>query len=87
LGEKLARSFHPKQKKTRQPRRSFIDAEASAPLLSQAHRLNLEASGASTPTPEPKTSEIFTYQTVVSLISYTFLALHCTSDPRGEALG
>ena len=52
-----------------------MDAEASAPLLSQAHRLNLESSGTSTP--DPKTSEIFTYQTVVALISYTFLALHC----------
>ncbi|KAK0730422.1 major facilitator superfamily domain-containing protein [Lasiosphaeris hirsuta] len=70
LGEKLTRPFQGfKERKHR--RRSFVDDEASAPLL---------ASQSSKPTivdaPRPSMKEIFTNQTIVNLVSYTFLALH-----------
>ncbi|KAK0656558.1 major facilitator superfamily domain-containing protein [Cercophora newfieldiana] len=72
LGEKLTRPFnaHPRP---RNRRRSFMDAEASAPLL------NTRSSSRSTttkPAKPPGYSDIFTSQTIINLISYTFLALH-----------
>ncbi|TPX17196.1 uncharacterized protein E0L32_003314 [Thyridium curvatum] len=73
LGEKLTRSFqrHPRPHLRRH---SLVDAEASAPLLTQDERdpadLIVDI------TPEPKTGDIFTYDTIMALVCYTFLALH-----------
>ncbi|KAK3362690.1 major facilitator superfamily domain-containing protein [Lasiosphaeria hispida] len=70
LGEKLTRPFQSfKERKHR--RRSFVDDEASAPLLaSRNHKPTI------VDTSRPSMKEIFTNQTVVNLVSYTFLALH-----------
>ncbi|KAK5658737.1 hypothetical protein OQA88_1546 [Cercophora sp. LCS_1] len=73
LGEKLKRSFHgtPKPKNRR---RSFVDAEASAPLLARPATSNSQHSTIK-PAP-PSYRDVFTSQTIVNLVSYTFLALH-----------
>lgn len=73
LGEKLTRPFNRKKRSHRQHRRSFVDDEAQAPLLPQPPVAN--------PKPlivpqAPTASEIFTSQTVINLLAYTFLALH-----------
>jgi MFS family permease len=86
LGEKLTRPFH-RRKSSRQPRLSFCDAEASAPLLAGGNARDYMST--STPTSSkntrdartsvmhpPTMAELFTNQTVINLVSYTFLALH-----------
>lgn len=73
LGEKLKRSFH-RSPKPKHRRRSFVDAEASAPLLA---RPGTHAFHRNITKPAPTTyADVFTSQTVINLISYTFLALH-----------
>jgi hypothetical protein len=77
LGEKLTHPFN-RSKRThrRQHRRSFVDDEAQAPLLSE-HEHDSPSSGANVAHLAPPThAEIFTKQTVINLVSYTFLALH-----------
>ncbi|KAK0632997.1 major facilitator superfamily domain-containing protein [Immersiella caudata] len=74
LGEKLTRSFHPRPSH-RTRRRSFVDAEASAPLLPTSPTRPSRHPSKSHATP-PTYSEIFSPQTIINLISYTFLALH-----------
>ncbi len=82
IGEKLTRSLRPAPPKSRQHRHSFVDGEATAPLLSQAERAN-NHTGLSTPSSEiGSTAGLFTYQTVMALICYTFLALHCEHTTR-----
>jgi len=78
MGEKITRSLRPTRRAVRSHRRSFVDAEAAAPLLSQADRSSSDSnvSAASNDTGS-STASIFTYQTVMALICYTFLALHC----------
>jgi hypothetical protein len=66
--------------KTRRPRLSFCDDEAQAPLLSQANARDYMSAPRSKliamPMEPPSMKEIFTSQTVINLIAYTFLALH-----------
>jgi hypothetical protein len=75
LGEKLTDSFRPSKKRhQRHHRRSFVDDEAQAPLLSER---DMSSSERLTAQVEPPTNaEIFTKQTCINLLSYTFLALH-----------
>lgn len=74
LGEKLTDSLHPSRKHKRSRRRSFVDAEAQAPLLSERDMSSSERLAAHV---GPATNaEIFTKQTCLNLLSYTFLALH-----------
>ncbi|KAK4162174.1 MFS general substrate transporter, partial [Cladorrhinum sp. PSN259] len=76
LGEKLTRPFRRSKGHKSQRRQSFVDAEASAPLLAA------QSSGLSTSSAEQLASkpvslrEIFAPQTTINLICYTFLALH-----------
>ncbi|KAK1837211.1 major facilitator superfamily domain-containing protein [Podospora conica] len=75
LGEKLKRSFgRPSSRKHRHRRQSFVDDEASAPLLASSSAYRPQHS-----LPKAKAAsyaEIFTNQTIINLVSYTFLALH-----------
>lgn len=72
VGERLTRVFRRKPQLIAQRRRSFVDGEATAPLVP------------SRITPKKPTSkkvsagmkEVFSYQTTINLISYTFLAFH-----------
>jgi hypothetical protein len=76
LGEKLTHSFHrsKKQDQPRRHRRSFVDDEAHAPLLSDRDMSSSERLVAQAES--PTNAEIFNNQTVINLVSYTFLALH-----------
>ena len=75
LGEKIAQPFHkkkPRHHHARHHRPSFVDAEASAPLLPKsgtAPEVKFEA-------PPPTMKEIFSPQVTINIIAYTFLALH-----------
>ena len=73
LGEKLTRSLQSPQKR-RNRRRSFVDAEASAPLLARPRTRSSQRSAIKYN--PPSYGEIFSNQTIVNLVSYTFLALH-----------
>jgi MFS family permease len=76
LGEKLTRSFK-RSTKSRRRRLSFVDAEASAPLVAQSSAMS---SSEHLPAPKEevrtKYADLFTRQTTIALVSYTFLALH-----------
>ncbi|KAL2122763.1 hypothetical protein VTJ04DRAFT_3218 [Mycothermus thermophilus] len=76
LGEKLTRSFK-RSSKPRQRRLSFVDAEASAPLVAQSSAMS-SSEHLPAPKEEVRTrySDLFTRQTTIALVSYTFLALH-----------
>ncbi|KAK4216546.1 hypothetical protein QBC37DRAFT_397514 [Rhypophila decipiens] len=79
LGEKLTRPFNRSRKhhhhhRHQHRRHSFVDDEASAPLLSSGKLSSTERIAVQVSPPSIK--EIFTRQTVINLISYTFLALH-----------
>ncbi|KAK3383672.1 major facilitator superfamily domain-containing protein [Lasiosphaeria ovina] len=72
LGEKLASKLRrrpsPRRRKTR--RLSYVDDEASAPLLAaRTARIAADAK-------QPSMAEVFTDQTIINLVSYTFLTLH-----------
>lgn len=73
LGEKISQPFHkkPHYHHERHHRPSFLDAEASAPLLRSAGVAKTKKSEA-----PPTMKEIFTPQVTVNIIAYTFLALH-----------
>ncbi|KAL2261353.1 hypothetical protein VTK26DRAFT_4350 [Humicola hyalothermophila] len=74
LGEKLTRSFHRSKGHKRQRRLSYVDDEASAPLLAQSAASNSDQIAAKD---EPVSlTEVFTAQTSINLLSYTILALH-----------
>jgi len=79
LGEKLKRSFRrsPPKAHTKHRRHSFVDDGASAPLLAQARMSSSERIAVEIDPPSMK--EIFTNQTIVNLVSYTFLALHAVA--------
>ncbi|KAI0473599.1 major facilitator superfamily protein [Xylariaceae sp. FL0804] len=74
LGERISEAFGDRSRRRRMQqfrRFSFQDSEASAPLLhARAPRGKLEK-----PIP-PSMSSVFSRQTTINLISYTFLALH-----------
>lgn len=79
LGEKISRSLKkkPRYSPQQQQRASFVDAEASAPLLSKSGangvvNKNREAADTS----HPSMKEIFTPQVTITIVAYTFLALH-----------
>jgi len=81
LGEKLTRPFRRGTKGShnqRQRRRSFVDAEASAPLLAEAQSSSVSTTSSSAhAASKPVTMrDIFAPQTTINLICYTFLALH-----------
>ncbi|POR38441.1 Putative membrane protein [Tolypocladium paradoxum] len=71
VGQRVSRAF------TKSPRHgnrrpSFVDGEATAPLLPS----ELQSNKSTANLPAPGMKEVFTRQTVVNLVSYTFLALH-----------
>lgn len=77
LGEKISRRFKrkPHYVHERHHRPSFVDAEASAPLLPKSGAAGVvkkKPGNDSTPTMK----EIFTPQVTISIVAYTFLALH-----------
>lgn len=77
LGEKLTRSLKPSKTKAKRRRLSFVDDEASAPLLAESVMSGSEQSAVKD---EPVSNrEIFTAQTSINLLSYTFLALHAVA--------
>ncbi|KAK3330179.1 major facilitator superfamily domain-containing protein [Apodospora peruviana] len=77
LGEKLTRTFNRtarRQHQHRHRRHSFVDDGVSAPLLARNKMSSSER--IATDVEPPSVKEIFTRQTVINLVSYTFLALH-----------
>lgn len=74
LGEKISRSFKkkPRYVHKRHHRASFVDAEASAPLLPKSGAAVVMQRDNSQPTMR----EIFDPQVTITIIAYTFLALH-----------
>jgi len=90
LGRRLTRTFH--RGRSGRPaaggggsrRRSFVDGEATAPLLpalrsSRRPKTALDATTPPVPTGPPSMREVFTRQTSITLVAYTFLALHSVS--------
>ncbi|KAK8071961.1 hypothetical protein PG996_005309 [Apiospora saccharicola] len=78
LGERLTDSIK-RQKHQRQRRVSFQDDEASAPLLQAdlIRKRHQEALNAKTEKPvRPSMKSVFSRQSVITLVAYTFLALH-----------
>lgn len=74
LGEKLTRPFHRSKSRGRPRRLSFVDDEASARLLAQSAMSSSDDIAAKA---EPiALTEIFTAQTSINLLAYTFLSLH-----------
>jgi hypothetical protein len=77
IGEKLTRPFKRSSRKRRHHRPSFVDGEATAPLLSNGSVTTYMATSDRVIQIEPPSAkEIFGDQTIINLISYTFLALH-----------
>ncbi|KAI1264905.1 major facilitator superfamily transporter [Xylariaceae sp. FL1019] len=75
LGQRITEAFqdHPLRRQHKLRRYSIQDAEASAPLLQpNTNSLNIPTK---IEKPTPSTT-VFTRQTCINLISYTFLALH-----------
>ncbi|OAA81664.1 Major facilitator superfamily domain, general substrate transporter [Akanthomyces lecanii RCEF 1005] len=72
VGQRLTRAFSRRRKQ--QPRgrtSSFVDGEATAPLVpSKPFPRSAKAQGSAS------MSEIFSYQTVIALLAYSFLAFH-----------
>lgn len=84
LGQRIKEAFrdhHPLRRQQKLRRYSLQDAEASAPLLQAdaTSRSAAAARGASARYEKPvrpSMSVVFTRQTVINLVAYTFLALH-----------
>ncbi|KAK3310450.1 major facilitator superfamily domain-containing protein [Chaetomium strumarium] len=76
LGEKLTRPFKRPKPHAKRRRLSFVDDGASAPLLAESS-MSTDPPDQTSLKAQPVTSaEIFTPQTIINLVSYTFLALH-----------
>ncbi|KAI0976819.1 major facilitator superfamily transporter [Xylaria arbuscula] len=77
LGQRITEAFkdHPLRRHQKLRRYSLQDAEASAPLL-QADGTSRSAKTAHEKAATPSMSAVFTRQTVINLVCYTFLALH-----------
>ncbi|KAI0804434.1 major facilitator superfamily transporter [Xylaria sp. FL0064] len=77
LGRRITEAFrdHPLRRHQKLRRYSLQDAEASAPLL-QANGTSRSARITREKPVTPSMSAVFTRQTVINLVSYTFLALH-----------
>lgn len=79
LGEKLSRSFkrrHAHYHHHRHHRPSFVDAEASAPLLPKSGATTKTTTANAAP---PTMRETFTPQVTINIATYTFLALHAVA--------
>jgi MFS family permease len=77
MGKRLTQPFKRRPRRIRHRRRSFVDGEATAPLLPTKRSRAKPASGQQTPPQgRPKMREIFTSQTSINLVAYTFLAMH-----------
>ncbi|KAK4673345.1 hypothetical protein QC763_111110 [Podospora pseudopauciseta] len=76
LGEKLTRPFHRSKRTKNLRRRSFVDSEASAPLLAQSAMSSSSSHLESKHSDPVSMKDIFAPQTSINLICYTFLALH-----------
>ncbi|KAL7939539.1 MFS general substrate transporter [Trichoderma chlorosporum] len=72
VGERLTRLVRRKPQVISQRRMSFVDGEATAPLVPS----RVTPKKATTPQGSTGIKEVFSYQTTVNLISYTFLAFH-----------
>lgn len=72
VGERLTRAFRRKPQLISQRRRSFVDGEATAPLVPS----RVTAKQATSKKVSAGMSEVFSYQTTINLVSYTFLAFH-----------
>ncbi|KAF3764492.1 MFS general substrate transporter [Cryphonectria parasitica EP155] len=90
LGEKISRSLKRKPRHAghrRHHRASFIDAEASAPLLPKSAAVVVRKANSSSgrsskdsdATPPPTMREIFTPQVTINIVAYTILALHAVA--------
>ncbi|KAI1353432.1 major facilitator superfamily transporter [Xylaria sp. FL0043] len=77
LGRRITEAFrdHPLRRHQKLRRYSLQDAEASAPLL-QANGTSRSSRVTREKPVTPSMSAVFTRQTVINLVSYTFLALH-----------
>ncbi|KAK5634909.1 hypothetical protein RRF57_010620 [Xylaria bambusicola] len=77
LGRRITEAFkdRPFRRQQKLRRYSIQDAEASAPLLQTDGTSRPAKAGREKPV-APSMSSVFTRQTVISLVSYTFLALH-----------
>ncbi|KAF7553603.1 hypothetical protein G7Z17_g3499 [Cylindrodendrum hubeiense] len=75
VGKRLTRSLRRTPAPVSSRRRSFVDGEATAPLLPSKVVLKKHSPE---PTKTTKTSmmDVFTYQTVINLLAYSFLAFH-----------
>lgn len=82
VGQRLTRAFSRKQTGTPR-RRSFMDGEATAPLLPSRA---LPKHGTTTKTKPPSMKEVFTYQTAINLVAYTFLAFHSVAYDQNIAV-
>lgn len=70
LGRKLTRTLRSTRRRPLR-RASFVDGEATAPLVpTRMHKKKREDPG------KPGVKEVFTRQSTIALISYSFLALH-----------
>ncbi|KAI0203510.1 major facilitator superfamily domain-containing protein [Astrocystis sublimbata] len=81
LGQRITEAFkeHPLRRQQKLRRYSLQDAEASAPLLHPDGTTPKAAAGHDARIEKPMApsmSAVFTRQTVISLVAYTFLALH-----------
>lgn len=75
VGERLRRALSrrpPSRGRTRRTS-SFVDGEATAPLVPFRA---MPRSGGKAATDPPKMSEVFTPQTIINLLAYAFLAFH-----------
>jgi MFS family permease len=71
VGKRLTRAVRPRPQASRR-RSSFVDGEATAPLLpSKSMPKKFDAHQSS-----PGMKDVFTYQTSLNLVAYTFLAFH-----------
>lgn len=78
LGEKISRTLkrNLRSSRERQYRTSFVDAEASAPLLPRSGATGVVKKSKTGNTAPPTMHEIFKPQVTINIIAYTFLALH-----------
>jgi hypothetical protein len=76
MGKRLTRTFKRGPRPTAQRRRSFVDGEATAPLLPTGPSSHGHGHDPPTPRGAPSMREVFLGQTTVCLAAYTFLALH-----------
>ncbi|KAK7430210.1 hypothetical protein QQZ08_003185 [Neonectria magnoliae] len=72
VGQRLTRTLRRKPAPVSSRRRSFVDGEATAPLLPNKVVLKKHVEQPA----HSSVTHVFTYQTVVSLVVYAFLAFH-----------